>query len=208
MKSVTSLIDSICITYDNDFIEHEIANRYYNVLEEQLEYNNDKDSMVTVFGKRHHIPRKQVGYGVNGLQYNFSGCKVQAKSWLEQNEVCKVILDIRKLVEQYTDESFNFVLINRYNDGNDFIGYHRDDEKELVKESSIVSVSLGSKRDILFKSIKKTRRIDKLHKIELNHGSILIIKYPTNEIWKHSIPKRRRIDKPRISLTFRNMIIY
>ena len=39
----------------------------------------------------------------------------------------------------------------RYKDGNDSIGEHRDDEKDLVADSPIASLSLGQKRDFVFK---------------------------------------------------------
>lgn len=38
---------------------------------------------------------------------------------------------------------FNFVFVNRYNDGIDYMGEYRDDEVDLVVRSVIVLVLLG-----------------------------------------------------------------
>ncbi|KAH9634821.1 hypothetical protein HF086_012235 [Spodoptera exigua] len=42
-------------------------------------------------------------------------------------------------------------------------------------------------------------------KIELEHGSVLLMNPPTNEIWYHSLPTRKKLMAPRINLTFRKM---
>ncbi len=41
-------------------------------------------------------------------------------------------------------EKFNFVLVNRYENGNNTIGPHRDDEKDLLPYSSIAMITFGS----------------------------------------------------------------
>lgn len=42
-------------------------------------------------------------------------------------------------------------------------------------------------------------------KINLEHGSILFMNPPTNEIWYHSLPTRKKLQGVRINLTFRKM---
>ncbi len=42
-------------------------------------------------------------------------------------------------------------------------------------------------------------------KITVKSGSLLVMKYPTNIFWYHSLPKRAKIKDVRISLTFRGM---
>ena len=36
---------------------------------------------------------------------------------------------LRKEVESATGQAFNFLLMNRYADGSEYMGWHRDDEK-------------------------------------------------------------------------------
>ena len=89
------------------------------------------------------------------------------------------------------------------------LGEHRDDEADLVPKSAIASVSLGQPRDFIFrhrdargKGVK--RNIDPV-KIELSHGSLLLMNHPTNVYWFHSLPVRKKAVCPRINLTFREM---
>ncbi|MCJ7637600.1 MAG: alpha-ketoglutarate-dependent dioxygenase AlkB, partial [Nitrososphaeraceae archaeon] len=83
--------------------------------------------------------------------------------------------------------------------------------KELGDDATIVGVSLGAERDFKFKPKKGFYPKNMLKyndnnndiTLTLHHGSILVMKDPTNNHWMHSLPKRAGIKKPRISLTFR-----
>ena len=204
-KNISSLTDKINIHYSSEFLKHHDADKYLKIFEDKLTYNSKEDSKIKIFGKEHYIPRKQVAYGTPGTFYTFSGLKVNARSWDDKSDiVCRVIKNIKHKVEKFTGKKFNFCLINRYEDGDQYIGYHRDDEKELGDEPTIVGVSLGSEREILFQAAKL---IPEFHKktisLPLSHGSIFVMYHPTNDYWKHSIPKRASVAQPRISLTFR-----
>lgn len=98
----------------------------------------------------------------------------------------------------------------RYKDGGDHIGEHRDDERELVPRSPIASVSFGACRDFVFRHCdsrgKNATRHIKPIKLQLAHGSLLMMKYPTNVYWYHSLPTRKRVLAPRINLTFRKVM--
>ena len=90
------------------------------------------------------------------------------------------------------------------------MGEHRDDEKELVRTSPIASLSLGQQRDFIFKHCQArgknaTRKLEPI-KIELQHGSLLMMNYPTNHYWYHSLPKRKKCPGVRINMTFRQMV--
>nr|XP_009681277.1 PREDICTED: alpha-ketoglutarate-dependent dioxygenase alkB homolog 2 [Struthio camelus australis] len=157
-----------------------------------------------VFGKWHSIPRKQVTYGDPELTYTYSGVTFSPKPWIP------VLNRIRDHVALHTGHTFNFVLINRYKDGWDHIGEHRDDERELVPRSPIASVSFGACRDFIFRHCdsrgKNATRHIKPIKLQLAHGSLLMMKYPTNVYWYHSLPTRKRVLAPRINLTFRKVM--
>lgn len=98
----------------------------------------------------------------------------------------------------------------RYNDGHDHIGEHRDDERELDPACPIASVSLGAARDFIFRHKDARTGSSKLQiksvKLELAHGSLLLMNYPTNTYWYHSLPVRKRVKMPRINLTFRRIL--
>ena len=90
------------------------------------------------------------------------------------------------------------------------MGEHRDDEKDLVLKSPIASLSLGQHRDFVFKhrdarGAIATRKIPTITK-ELEHGSLLMMRYPTNQYWYHSLPKRKKAPGVRINMTFRDFV--
>ena len=98
----------------------------------------------------------------------------------------------------------------RYKDGDDYVGYHKDDEKDLDVKSSIASLSLGQPRDFIFKhqdaKLKTSNKAIEDVSLTLEHGSLLLMKYPTNRFWYHSLPKRKRAQGVRINMTFRRMV--
>lgn len=208
INKIESEVDKINISYKSNFISKASSNRYFNILNNDIQYNSDEESKIEIFGKKISIPRKQVGYGDNGAYYSFSGLKVVAKSWDDDDNVCKMLKDVKKRVEDFTGLKFNFVLINKYENGDQYIGYHRDDEKELGSEPTIVGVSFGAEREIYFKPHKFiTHKMKDPTKLKLEHGSVFVMYHPTNTHWKHSIPKKSSVKSTRISLTFRNLSV-
>ncbi|XP_073438702.1 DNA oxidative demethylase ALKBH2 [Dendrobates tinctorius] len=177
------------------------ANELFQQLEKDIVYFTGEMSKVQVYGKWHNVPRKQVTFGDEGLTYTFSGITLSPKPWLP-------VLDlIRERVQTATGHVFNFVLINRYKDGNDHIGDHRDDEKDLLPQSPIASVSFGACRDFIFKhrDSRSKNSVWKIEPVKLEHGSLLIMNFPTNVYWYHSLPVRRKVLAPRVNLTFRKI---
>ena len=100
-------------------------------------------------------------------------------------------------VEEYTGEKYNTCVVCVYNSGETGIKPHRD--KEMKRDSTIASVSLGQSRTMRFE--KQTNKLD----ITLDSGDLCLIKYPTNEYWLHSIPTDAS-NGARISVIFRHHI--
>ncbi|PIK38879.1 putative alpha-ketoglutarate-dependent dioxygenase alkB-like 2 [Apostichopus japonicus] len=190
--------------YFNHFYSREEAKTLMRDCEESLEYFTGDLAIVKLYGKTIPIPRKQVAHGDEGLTYTFSRVTVPAKPWLPFLET------VRKRIEDQTSFKFNFVLINRYKDGKDCIGEHRDDEKDLDPQHPIASLSLGQTRDFVFRhkdsrGKKKTREIETV-KIALEHGSLLMMNHPTNQYWYHSLPRKATQSGVRINMTFRKIL--
>uniref|UniRef100_A0A8C6UWH2 DNA oxidative demethylase ALKBH2 n=1 Tax=Neogobius melanostomus TaxID=47308 RepID=A0A8C6UWH2_9GOBI len=137
--------------------------------------------------------------------YTYSGIKRLACPWTPTLE------HIREAITKTTGQTFNFVLVNRYKDGLDHMGEHRDDEKELDPLCPIASVSLGAARDFIFRHRDTRGKQNRSHikpvKLELAHGSLLLMNPPTNTFWYHSLPIRKKVVAPRINLTFRRILI-
>lgn len=189
------------LNYYTNFYSNKDATYLYDTFEKLIEYRSDEESSIVIHGKTIKIPRKQIAYGDKGLSYSFTGNKVPVKSWNDTDKVSKLLLKIRNKIRKHTKVEYNFILINRYKDGNDYIGYHFDSENDLVNKSSIAGISLGAERKLCFKD----QISGKVVKVKLEYGSLVTIDYPTNRYWKHGIPKRKKCIYPRISLTFRQM---
>ena len=83
------------------------------------------------------------------------------------------------------------------------MGWHSDDEKEIVPNSSIASLSFGAERKFALK-----HKVNKeAHSIILENGSLLEMSGSFQKNWLHALPKSKKIDSPRINLTFRQMMV-
>ncbi|XP_061711806.1 DNA oxidative demethylase ALKBH2-like [Cydia pomonella] len=187
-------------------IPRSIANNILRELEKTLEYFKGDLAKITVFGKEYPLPRQQVAYGDPGITYKYSGKTIPALPWPAP------VLALRNFLESIKGIKYDFVLVNKYRNGNDHMGEHRDNEPELDHTYPIASMSFGQERPFVLKH-KDARKPgpDKKQiasvKIDLEHGSILFMNPPTNDIWYHSLPTRKKLLGVRINLTFRKMRI-
>lgn len=172
---------------------------YFENLEKEITYLTGEFSKVQVFGKWHDIPRKQSAYGDKGIAYKYSGLTIPAKPWTE------TLILIKNIIEKITSYSYNFVLVNRYADGNDKMGFHKDDEKELDMAVPIASFSLGASRDFVCKYHDKNANISN-ETIIITSGMLLLMEKETNQYWYHGLPPRKSCHQPRINLTFRKIL--
>jgi len=94
---------------------------------------------------------------------------------------------------------FNNCLLNFYESGENTMGYHADDTTGLQTNTGVAIVSLGSARNITYRSkLNPTIR----HAFNLAPGSLLYMDSTLQESWVHAIRKQRDVG-PRISLTWR-----
>ena len=157
---------------------------------------NWETGFIKIFGKTHQIPRLQSWYADDDIEYTYSGKKLQRHNWN------KTLIEIKQEIERITSIKFNSVLANLYRNGNDSMGLHSDNEKELGINPVIASLSLGESRDIHFKhkNIKTSINIPQIS------GQLIVMYGQTQKYWKHEIKKTKKFKKPRINLTFRNII--
>lgn len=159
-----------------------------------------EEQYVKIYGKMVKIPRKNRAYGNT---YSFAGITEK------KNETTP------NIIQRYMDYCLcNGALVNWYENGEDYIGPHSDDEKSLIKNSDIFTISFGAERTFRVSPIK-----DKQMNITQNKGSgspsgnSIDFKTKENEIiamsgsfqkeFKHSIPKTKKCKEKRISITLR-----
>ena len=150
---------------------------------------------IHIAGKSIPIPRLQNWYGDPTTSYTYSRIKLQAvafPAWMEM---------LRRRVERQTGNCFNRTMVNYYRDGQDSVDWHADDERELGSEPIIASVSLGQERAFLLRHKTTKERL----KINLPHGSLMMMGPGIQEHWHHSVAKDKNVVVSRINCTFRNM---
>ena len=164
-----------------------------NVLQESLIWSSDQ---LIMFGKHITTRRKVAWIGDPNCPYTYSGVQKNPQEWTEE------LLFIKEKLEAIAQSEFNSCLLNLYHDGDDGMGWHSDDEKELDAHVPIASLSLGATRKFAFKNRADKSTIS----LFLENGSALIMHPPTQEFWQHSLLKTKKNTGLRINLTFRKII--
>jgi alkylated DNA repair dioxygenase AlkB len=183
--------DGVAIYHGVVFNEKE-ASRISKELLDTIPWKQDE---VLMFGKKIMTKRKVAWYADAGITYTYAGVKKSGLQWTE------ALLEIKQKVEAITGASYNACLLNLYHEGEEGMGWHRDNEKEIVAESSIASLSFGAVRNFAFKHVISNERLD----IELANGSLLDMKGAIQQHWYHALPKTKKVKQLRINLTFRLM---
>ncbi|HHW4679067.1 MAG TPA: alpha-ketoglutarate-dependent dioxygenase AlkB family protein [Xylella sp.] len=151
-----------------------------------------------IFGREVDAPRLSCWMGDPQNSYRYSGTCFQPRPWLLAMESLRVCL------EDETGAAFNSVLLNRYRDGRDAMGWHSDDESELGEEPLIASLSLGDSRRFVFR-----HRSERHLRAEcvLSHGDLLLMGGMTQRYYQHALPRTAKPVGERINLTFRRILI-
>lgn len=182
------------LLYHPAFFDNAESDRIFKTLLETIEWKQDK---IMMYGKELPLPRLSAWYGDNNKPYTYSGITLNPLPWTNE------LLEIKEKIEAEVKVKFSSVLLNRYRDGQDYVGWHTDAEKELGKNPIIGSVNFGATRKF------QLRRIDD-HKekfeVELKHGTFLVMGGGTQHFWQHQVPKTAHKIGERLNLTFR--VIY
>ena len=152
---------------------------------------------IKIFGKTLDQPRLTAYYGEDHPYYAYSNIKLQPIPFTP------ILLSIKNKIETLTGHPFNGVLLNYYRNGDDSMGWHADDEKELGMNPVIASLSFGASRN--FQMHHRFQKSTAKQSIILNDASLLVMQGETQHFWKHQIPKQKN-KGPRINLTFRKII--
>ena len=180
-------------TLYNDFLDTQFAMRAFNQIRDESDWEQPE---ITIFGNTVLEPRLSTWHNELGEGYKYSGVMRRAQPFSE------MLSEIRDRCAEITNTPFNSALVNFYRNGQDGVGWHSDNEACNGPEPTIASVSLG-----------ETRRFDLRHretgetiKIQLRSGSLLVMAGKSQQCWVHQVAKTKRVQEPRINLTFRRVI--
>lgn len=118
--------------------------------------------------------------------------------WVPENcddLINDIIFDLIKILKNVCHvKECSGVFMNNYINGEDYCPYHKDQYN-----CDVYTLSLGSSRDLL---IKRDGAGQRAERFSLDSGDLYYMSEKLNEDYKHSIPKRKNIKGPRISLVF------
>lgn len=169
------------------------ADKFLNVLSTDISWEHDE---VMMFGKKIITKRKVAWYGDKPFDYTYSHVKKSALPWTS------ALKAIKDKVEACSGETYNSCLLNLYHSGEEGMGWHTDNEKELKKDGAIASISFGALRKFCFKHKETDEKVD----LQLEHGSLVVMKGTIQSNWLHRLPPSKKVSQPRINLTFRTII--
>ena len=180
------------VNYFGPVLTPKLADHFYHQLLNTIDWRNDE---ALIFGKQYITKRKVAWYGDFDYSYTYSNSTKVALPWT------KDLLELKKVVEDLSGFTYNSCLLNLYHSGDEAMGWHSDDEKSLGKNSCIASLSLGAERKFSFKHKNSGQKVS----LELEHGSLLLMKNETQTYWLHRLNKSTKIKQPRVNLTFRTI---
>ena len=189
MREHIDIRDGGTLDYDPAFYAKSEADALFEKLKSETPWKQER-------GRFGPFPRLTAWYADAGMTYSYSGVTHHGITWTE------TLAQIRQDIEKATGASFNSLLLNYYRDGNDSMGYHADDERELGVNPIIASLSFGGVRMFHLKHIKTREKLT----FDLAHGSLLVMGGTSQHHWIHAVPKTKSQVGERINLTFRRII--
>lgn len=147
------------------------------------------------FGREGPLPRETAFFAPRGACYAYSGVRHVGSG------VPPFLAALCERVAQDAGTRFDSVLVTRYRDGSDCVGWHSDDEPELGAQPALAILSLGASARIRFRARSPVGRRGSASRV-LADGDLLHMAPGVQEAWQHAVP-RVASRGVRISLGFR-----
>ena len=193
LKNPLNIIDQDGIAlYHEKVLTDEQIKPLYDKLLNNINWENER---VVMFGKEIITKRKVAFYSDPLIAYTYSSKTKIGLPWKDP------LIILKNIVESLTKQTYNACLLNLYHNGEEAMGWHSDNEKEIIANSTIASLSIGASRKFSFKHKVTKETIS----IKLENGSLLEMKGTIQSHWLHALPKSKKITESRINLTFRQM---
>ena len=148
---------------------------------------------VIIYGKVMKQPRSVGFFSDVSHGYRY------AKNTMSSKPLTPALAELIRSINSIIGSEFNGILVNKYNDGNDHICAHSDDETRL-DANGVVSISYGAERIFRIRD-KVTKNI--VCDEPTTHCSIFHMGGDFQKLYTHEIPVQKKIKEPRISFTFR-----
>ena len=180
----------------SNFIEESEA----RVLEHWLQTSDQitwQQEYFKIYGREVSAPRQIAWFGDPGLNYRYTQLDHRTNGWPEP------LADLRQRIQREVEQPFNFLLLNKYVDGSQYMGWHKDDEAGCIGQ--IASVSLGAVRRFAIERVPQGSTSEGAEvvreSIDLANGSLLFF----DGRQRHCLRATKRPVGSRVNLTFRNL---
>jgi len=168
----------------------ELLEKCINDIDCQLEERPE----LIIFGKKCKQQRFVGFFSNDSIGYKYSNKLMESKSIPES--LLKIMDDVNEII----GSEYNGVLINKYMNGNDYIGAHSDNETGLDPRCGVICISFGAERNFRIRN-KNDKKI--CFEVTTQNNSIIQMSGNFQKIYTHEIPIQKKIKEPRFSLTFR-----
>lgn len=185
---------------DKSFLNYYKCDIFNDFIEKSVEEIKDEllhKPPIKMYGKIVHQQRDIGFFSNTSIGYYYSGQLAKSKP-LPPN-----LLKLMEMINEGFNTKYNGVLVNRYVDGNNYIGDHSDDEKHL-DPCGVVAISHGAVRKFRIKD-KITGK--KIIDIDTISNSIIHMGGDFQKDFTHGIPVEKKVKGVRYSFTFRNHTI-
>ena len=165
--------------YWDNFIPMDLSNRLYDEYTNCVYNHSENGHDVIAYGKR----------------YPYKGSKQSEppKPFTELiNETIKLISS------ELPGTTVQTCLVNRFTGPQSYMPEHSDNESVLCPNSSVITVSLGQERTIIYKNKTSKREV----RLKVEHSSMYTMTVESNKHWTHRIDRELHSPKPRVSLVF------
>ena len=148
---------------------------------------------IQLYGKTVYQQRSIGFFSDESIGYYYSGQLAKSKPLQEYSE------ELMKIINARFNTNYNGILVNKYDDGNNYIGDHSDDEKNLDK-GGVIAISYGAVRKFRIRE-KISKKI--IMDIPTTSNSIIHMGGDFQKEFTHGIPVEKKVKDERYSLTFR-----
>lgn len=182
------------VTYVSDFLNNAYAIGLYNTLRVELDWE-----------RRDGAPRAEYWTNDFGRDYTYGHGRGQRT--YSSRKMHAEILAVRYYIASfgYAVPELEGCFLNMYENGQDALGWHSDDDPGIDHTRPIAVVTLGQGRDIQYKEIG-AKGNEAIRTIFLEPGSLLLMHAGMQQTHVHRIPKVHEEIGPRISMTYRGLI--
>ena len=178
------------------------------IISSQFDYLDFVSTLQHGFDNFLRMSKRYTIFFGNG-NYTYGDVTHSSRPISDNKYISEFMCAITAFFPQY---KFNSVLVNFYPHADSHLPFHSDDEPDIIDDSYIVTLSLGTSRFISFRN-SNTKVM--LANILLEHGDLLIFSKKSQRLYQHSIRSGNfkfnysvTSNSPyisRISLTFRTL---